>query len=61
MNTKNDKEDGGKKAARCDINVPLIVPASAALEIAELSNNASNFFLNIVLKKCLEKSSEVFI
>lgn len=32
MNTKNDKEDGGKKAARCDINVPLIVPASAALD-----------------------------
>lgn len=60
MNTKNDKEDGGKKAARCDINVPLIVPASAALD-AILSNNASNFFLNIVLKKCLEKSSEVFI
>lgn len=34
MNTKNDKEDGGGggKAARCDINVPLIVPASAALD-----------------------------
>lgn len=32
MNTKNDKEDGGEKAARCDINLPLIVPASAALD-----------------------------